>query len=115
MNDLFKEFGEGKEGGLRILAFPSNQFGWQEPRSNDAIAEFAQSKNVKFDMMEKVDVNGENSSIVFMWLKMCTGTTSSAITWNFGTYWLVTKDGKATRHDNASPKDLHCLIADSLK
>jgi glutathione peroxidase-family protein len=115
MNDLFKEFGEGKEGGLRILGFPCNQFGWQEPRSNDAIAEFAQSKNVKFDMMEKVDVNGENSSMVFMWLKMCTGTTASAITWNFGTYWLVTKDGKATRHDNVSPKDLHCLISDSLK
>lgn len=101
---------------MRILAFPCNQFGWQEPRSDESIAEFAAERGVKFDMMQKVDVNGDNSSLVFMWLKMSTGTTAQAITWNFGTYWLITHDGTDVgRYDGNSPKDLSEDIKASLK
>ena len=101
--------------GLAILAFPCNQFGFQEPRSNEAIESFADSKKIKFDMMEKIDVNGSDSSMVFAWLKMSTGTEAQDISWNFGTYWLITKDGQASRHDSVSPKDLQPQIEADLK
>ena len=48
------------ERGLVVLGFPSNQFGAQEPGSNDEIVEFCSTKyGVRFPMFEKIDVNGE--------------------------------------------------------
>jgi glutathione peroxidase len=48
------------ERGLVVLGFPSNQFGAQEPGSNDEIVEFCSAKyGVRFPMFEKIDVNGE--------------------------------------------------------
>ena len=56
--------------GLRIIAFPSNQFGSQEPGSNAEIKHFAESKfGVTFDMMAKTDVNGDQTEPVYKWLK----------------------------------------------
>ena len=113
MTALHREFGGSEKEGLRILAFPSNQF-YQEPKGNDAIAKFAASKGVEFDMMQKTDINGAQSSLVFMWLKMSTGTFANDISWNFGTYWLVDQKGHAKRYDGVSPKDLTADIKDLL-
>jgi len=56
--------------GFRVVAFPSNQFGNQEPGSNAEIKHFAQSKfGVTFDMMAKTDVNGDNTEPVYQWMK----------------------------------------------
>ena len=73
-----------KDENIEILAFPCNQFGQQEPESNDSIAKFAKGKGVDFTMMSKVNVNGPNASLVYKYLKNQAGP--SAITWNFGTY-----------------------------
>ena len=54
LNDLYSRF-ENK--GLRIAAFPSNQFGGQEPGDSAVIKKFVESKGVKFDVYEKIDVN----------------------------------------------------------
>jgi len=56
LNDLYTRY--AKEG-LRIAAFPSNQFGSQEPGDRAQIKQFISEKNVHFDVYDKVDVNGE--------------------------------------------------------
>uniref|UniRef100_A0A8D3DVM6 Glutathione peroxidase n=1 Tax=Scophthalmus maximus TaxID=52904 RepID=A0A8D3DVM6_SCOMX len=57
------------ERGLRILAFPSNQFGNQEPGSESQIKKFAQSYDAQFDMFSKIDVNGAGAHPLWKWLK----------------------------------------------
>ncbi|ETE63901.1 Phospholipid hydroperoxide glutathione peroxidase, mitochondrial [Ophiophagus hannah] len=57
------------ERGLRILAFPCNQFGKQEPGTEEEIKAFAETYGVKFDMFSKVEVNGDNAHPLWKWLK----------------------------------------------
>ena len=71
-----------KDEEIEILAFPCNQFGQQEPKTNDDIAKFAKGKGVEFTMMSKVNVNGPNASVVYKYLKNQAGPSS--ISWNFG-------------------------------
>jgi glutathione peroxidase len=90
---------------VKILAFPCNQFGQQEPGSGEEIYEFAVGEyGVKFTLMEKVDVNGPNASIVYKYLKSKAGPAS--ITWNFATYYVVSPDGSITSHSGVEPMDL---------
>lgn len=56
--------------GLRILGFPCNQFNGQEPGNSDEIVCFIGERNVKFDMFEKVDVNGDNAHPLWKYLKV---------------------------------------------
>ena len=79
-----------KDEEIEILAFPCNQFGQQEPESNDRIAKFAKGKGVEFTMMSKVNVNGPNASLVYKYLKNQAGPSS--ISWNFGAYKNETED-----------------------
>lgn len=95
--------------GLVILAFPCNQFGNQERGTNAEIKEFAVSQyGATFQMMEKVEVNGENAHPVFQWLKRNTpkefggggGTgPGNDLGWNFQKF-IVDKNGypRAWRH-----------------
>uniref|UniRef100_A0A4W5PQF5 Glutathione peroxidase 4 n=1 Tax=Hucho hucho TaxID=62062 RepID=A0A4W5PQF5_9TELE len=57
------------EKGLRILAFPSNQFGRQEPGTESQIKDFAKSYNADFPMFCKINVNGPNAHPLWKWLK----------------------------------------------
>lgn len=68
---------------INILAFPCNQFGAQEPESEDNILEFALGYGVDFQMMSKIDVNGVNASTVYKYLKNEAGP--GTIGWNFAT------------------------------
>lgn len=81
--------------GLVVIGFPCNQFGAQEPGSNQSIKSFASSKyNVTFPLMSKVDVNGSSADPVFNWLKKEKGgLLNNDIKWNF-TKFLVNKEGK---------------------
>ena len=81
--------------GFVVLGFPSNQFGGQDPGSDDEIASFCElNYGVKFPMMHKVDVNGDNADPLWKWLTAeapgILGT--KAIKWNF-TKFLIGKDG----------------------
>ncbi|KAK2086835.1 Phospholipid hydroperoxide glutathione peroxidase, mitochondrial [Saguinus oedipus] len=83
------------ECGLRILAFPCNQFGKQEPGSNQEIKEFAAGYNVKFDMFSKICVNGDDAHPLWKWMKnqpKGKGILGNAIKWNF-TKFLIDKNG----------------------
>jgi len=77
--------------GLRVVGFPANEFGAQEPGSNEKISEFCRTKyGVKFDMMSKVVVKGDGIDPLFAWL---TKETGGDIKWNFGKF-LVGKNGE---------------------
>ena len=88
----------GKKG-LAVLGFPCNQFGGQDPGSNDEIASFCQiNYGVTFPMMAKIDVNGPQADPLFKWLTAeAPGILGSkAIKWNF-TKFLVGKDGQVIK------------------
>jgi len=80
--------------GLRILAFPCNQFGNQEPGTNQEIKAFAQGKfGVKFDMFSKIDVNGDTAHPLWKYMKAKQGGfVVDAIKWNF-TKFIIDKNG----------------------
>jgi glutathione peroxidase len=85
--------------GLAVLGFPSNQFGAQDPGSNEEIGAFCvQNYGVTFPMMEKIDVNGSGAAPLYQWLtKEAPGLLgSTAIKWNF-TKFLVGKDGQVLK------------------
>ena len=85
--------------GLVVLGFPSNQFGAQDPGSNDEIASFCQlNYGVSFPMMAKIDVNGAQAAPLYQWLSQeAPGLLGSkAIKWNF-TKFLVARDGRVIR------------------
>ncbi|HZY17349.1 MAG TPA: glutathione peroxidase [Ramlibacter sp.] len=105
--------------GLVVLGFPCNQFGRQDPGSNDEIAQFCERNyGVGFPMMSKVDVNGAAADPIFKWLTRAApgllGTT--AVKWNF-TKFLVGKDGRVLRRyapqeaPAALSKDIEAALA----
>jgi len=89
---LHKQFNEQ---GLVILGFPCNQFGKQDPGTNDEILEFCQlNYGVSFTMMEKIDVNGENRHPIYDYLiENSPKKKGLDIKWNFEKF-LIGKDGE---------------------
>jgi glutathione peroxidase len=88
-----------RDRGLVVIGFPSNEFGGQDPGSNDEIASFCQlNYGVSFPMMSKVKVNGGNAHPLWKWLtREAPGLLGSqAVKWNF-TKFLVGRDGKVLK------------------
>ena len=98
LEELYRKY---HDQGFEILAFPSNQFGEQEPGDADEIANFCKlTYDVTFPVLAKVDVNGKNEDPIWAYLKkQQSGLLGfSGIKWNF-TKFLVDKDGKVVaRH-----------------
>ena len=84
--------------GLVILGFPCNQFGSQEPVSNEMMEEScAINHGVSFQLLEKINVNGAKAHPLFTWLKKKSGGWfSSRIKWNF-TKFLLDKNGNVIK------------------
>ncbi|MEE2731697.1 MAG: glutathione peroxidase [Pseudomonadota bacterium] len=94
-----------KDKGFEILGFPCNQFGKQDPGSNEQISEFCElNYGVKFPMFQKVDVNGDGAHPLFKHLKeQAPGLLGTqAIKWNF-TKFLVDQNGRVVQR--FAPKD----------
>ncbi|MBC7729427.1 MAG: glutathione peroxidase [Microbacteriaceae bacterium] len=88
-----------RDRGLVVMGFRSNEFGRQDPGSNDEIATFCQRNyGVSFPMMAKIDVNGGGAHPLFQWLKAeAPGLLGSkAVKWNF-TKFLVGRDGQVIK------------------
>lgn len=88
-----------KESNFTIIGFPSNDFGKQEPGSNDEIQEFCKlNYGVEFPMMSKVTVKGDNKADVYKFLteKDLNGLEDSEVQWNFQKY-LIDEEGKLVR------------------
>jgi glutathione peroxidase len=82
--------------GFAVLGFPCNQFGKQEPGSEDEIRAFCESHfDVTFPLFSKIEVNGPGTHPVYAYLKSAEPGLlgSEGIKWNF-TKFLVGKDGK---------------------
>jgi len=79
--------------GLRILGFPSNDFGAQEPGTDSQIADFCKKNyGVEFDMFSKITVLGSGQASLYKTLTSTPGFTGS-ISWNFEKF-LISRDGK---------------------
>jgi glutathione peroxidase len=80
--------------GFEILAFPCNDFGGQEPGTNDEIKTFCSSNyNVTFKLFDKIKVLGEEKSSLYERLTNNSITDKSDINWNFEKF-IISKDGK---------------------
>ena len=115
LEELHKQYADK---GLVVLGFPCNQFGSQDPGSNDEIASFCQlNYGVSFPMMAKIDVNGADASPLYKWLTAeAPGLLGSkAIKWNF-TKFLVGKNGQVIRRyaPQDAPKKLAADIEAAL-
>ncbi len=105
-----------KPQGLEILGFPCNQFGKQDPGTNEEISEFCQlNYGVSFPMFSKVEVNGANATPLFKFLKQeAPGVIGTeGIKWNF-TKFLVDQSGQVLkRYASATkPADIEADILD---
>ncbi|EXB37364.1 putative phospholipid hydroperoxide glutathione peroxidase [Morus notabilis] len=111
LNQLYDEF---KSQGLEILAFPCNQFGAQEPGTNEQILESACNRfNAKFPIFAKVDVNGENAAPIYKFLKESKGGLfGDNIKWNFSKF-LVDKEGNVV--DRYAPTTSPLAIKKDIK
>ncbi len=91
--DLQKLWEIYKDKGLIVLGIPSNQFGGQEPGTNDEIKNFCETNfNINFPMTDKVDVKGEKAHLIYLWAKKNYGS-SAVPKWNFHKI-LINKKGK---------------------
>jgi glutathione peroxidase len=101
--------------GLAVLGFPCNQFGSQEPGTEEEIGEFCQKNyGVTFPMFAKVDVNGDGEHPLFTWLKTEKGgLLGKRIKWNF-TKFLVGRDGQVIARYAPSTEPAE-LVADIEK
>lgn len=104
---------------FEILGFPSNQFGSQEPGSNDDIQEFCQiNYGVSFPILSKVDVNGEKATPVYEWLKETKPGLLGLkrIKWNFEKF-LIGRDGLVVERwaSTTKPESLEKTVVDTLE
>ena len=96
LQELYDKY---KDKGLVVLGFPCNQFGGQEPGTEEEIAQFCETNyGVTFPMFAKIDVNGEHAHPLYKYLcKEAPGILGTkAIKWNF-TKFLVDRDGRLVR------------------
>jgi len=98
MQELYKQ---NKQKGFTILAFPCNQFGGQEPKSEAEIKEFVKKFNVDFPLFSKINVNGPKTHSVFEFLKKA---FPGDVTWNFAGKFLVDRQGIPVRRFGKSDK-----------
>ena len=116
LEQLWRDYGAQ---GLVVVGFPSNEFGGQDPGSNEEIASFCEMNyGVSFPMMAKVQVNGAEAHPLWQWLKSeksgFLGT--QAIKWNFSKF-LVGRDGQVLKRyaPTDAPEKLRADIEAALK
>ncbi len=101
LQELYETYG-GE--GFEIVGFPANNFGKQEPGSNEEIKTFCEENyGVSFTMMNKISVKGDDIHPIYAWLtqKSQNGVKDSEVTWNFQKYF-INEDGQLV--DFATPK-----------
>ncbi len=112
LEELYQDY---RDRGFEVLAFPCNQFGGQEPGDASEIAEFCKVNfGLTFPLMAKVDVNGDNASPLFDWMKREKPGVmgSKAIKWNF-TKFLIDRSGQVAKR--YGPTDAPKTIAKDIE
>ncbi|POR36780.1 Glutathione peroxidase [Tolypocladium paradoxum] len=116
---LYKGIKEKHPEDFVVLGFPCNQFGAQEPGTDDEIQNFCQiNYGVSFPIMQKIDVNGDAASPLYQWLKEEKPGLMGLkrIKWNFEKF-LVGRDGKVKGRwaSTTKPESLEKPILDELE
>ena len=106
LQELYEKY---QERGLEILDFPCDQFGNQAPGTGEEIHAFCVSRfSLGFPQFEKIEVNGDNASPLFEYLKSSLpGVLGGAIKWNF-TKFLVDREGVPVQRfaPQTTPEDI---------
>lgn len=114
---LEKLYEQYKDKGFEVLGFPCNQFGGQDPGSNDQIGAFCQKNyGVSFPMFAKVDVKGPEAHVIFRYLtNNSKGILGNGIKWNF-TKFLINKNGQVINRyaPTTKPEDIAADIENAL-
>lgn len=116
LENLYQKY---KDQGFLVIGFPCNQFGNQEPGSNEEIQSFCELNfGVTFPVMGKIEVNGKNTSDLYRWLKKEQKgfLFTEAIKWNF-TKFLVDRHGNCVQRiaTRTKPEDMEQDIQTLLK
>jgi len=109
LEQIYKKY---KDRGFAVLAFPCNQFGGQEPGTNESIKETVRDEHgATFPLFSKAKVNGSDAHPIYKFLKTkLKGTLGSAIKWNF-TKFLCDRNGIPIRRAGPPTKPIE-LSAD---
>ena len=92
-SDLQKLYDKYKDKGFVVIAVPSNQFGGQEPGTNEQIKDFCETNfNITFPITQKLDVKGNNAHPIYLWAQKNFGNPAVP-KWNFHKI-LINSDGK---------------------
>lgn len=112
LQDLYQQY---KDQGLVVLGFPCNQFGAQEPGTDQDIKQFCTTRfGVSFPMFSKIDVNGPDADPLYDYLKQQQpgeNSDSANIEWNFAKF-LVDREGRVVHrfHPKTEPSQLVASI-----
>jgi glutathione peroxidase len=112
-------YGKYKDKGFEVLAFPCNDFGKQEPGTNEEIKEFCSSKfDISFQLFDKVKVLGEDKEPLYAFLTDNPVTGKSGIGWNFEKF-LIDREGNIVKRfkSNVDPmsETLITVLEEELK
>ena len=113
LQSLYETYGDS----LVVLGFPSNDFLWQEPGSNNEIKKFCELEyGVTFPMFGKIHVKGRKQHPIYTWLSDSTlnGWNHENPTWNFNKY-LIDEEGKLLEWFTADVEPLDTVITQYLK
>lgn len=118
LEKLYKSIKEKNGDDFAILGFPCNQFGGQEPGTEEEIVTFCQvNYGVTFPIMKKIEVNGDNAHPLYEWLKTEKPGLMGLkrVKWNFEKF-LIGKDGqvKGRWASTTKPEALEAPILEEL-
>ena len=101
---------------LQVIAFPCNDFGFQEPGTSEQIAEFCEvNYNIKFPIMEKINIRRSPTHPLYEWLSNSelNGWNDSRPKWNFYKY-LIDENGRLVNVFNSGISPLSTQITESI-
>ena len=109
LEKLYRTYGGDN---FTVIGFPSNDFGWQEPGSEEEIAAFCSSKyDVTFPMMSKVKTSANKGDDIYLWLcnKEQNGVSDAKVSWNFNKF-LIDENGQWVAHFPSSTSPMSMEI-----
>ncbi len=112
LEEIYEKY---KDKGFEILAFPCNQFGGQEPGTNEEIQNFCSTNyNVKFKLFDKIDVNGKNQIPLYAKLTNNSFTGKKDIPWNFEKF-LISRNGDIVKRFDNKIKPTNSDVINSIE
>jgi glutathione peroxidase len=114
LSDLEELYLKFRAQGLEVLGFPSNDFGGQEPGTNEEISKTCRTRySVTFPLLQKTPVTGKNAHPVYQWIQS-TAPQIKPPAWNFSKV-LISRDGKALKSFSSSVKPMSKELTEEIQ